>query len=118
MIWHTPYIQLQESDVIAISVVMAVAECGGPIIPFRMGRIDAAVPGPTGVPRPEQDLGTHTESFRKQGFTKSEMISLVACGHTFGGVRSPDFSEIVPPPADGYQLLLDFDQTPTFHNAV
>lgn len=107
-----------ESDIIAIGVVMAVAECGGPTIPLRMGRVDATGPGPTGVPRPEQDLGTHTESFRKQGFTKTEMISLVACGHTFGGVRSPDFPEVVATPADGSQLLLDFDTTPKFDNAV
>ncbi|KAF4616395.1 hypothetical protein D9613_008672 [Agrocybe pediades] len=109
---------VSKSDVEAVGVVLSVAECGGPTIPFRMGRIDATGPGPQGVPKPEQDIATHIESFRKQGFTQSEMISLVACGHTFGGVRSPDFPEIVPPPADGSELISNFDTTPKFDNLV
>ncbi|KAJ6447905.1 heme peroxidase [Mycena vitilis] len=49
-----------------------------------------------GVPRPEQSLDEHIDSFKKQGFTKEEMISLVACGHTFGGVQHEPFPDIVP----------------------
>jgi catalase (peroxidase I) len=107
-----------ESDIIGIGTVLAVAECGGPSIPFRMGRVDAIVAGPPGVPEPQQDLATHTEIFRQQGFTSSEMIGLVACGHTLGGVRFPDFPGIVPAPADGAQLIETFDTTPAFDNSV
>jgi catalase (peroxidase I) len=107
-----------ESDIIGIGTVLAVAECGGPSIPFRMGRVDAVVAGPPGVPEPQQDLATHTEIFRQQGFTPPEMIGLVACGHTLGGVRSPDFPGIVPVPADGSRLIETFDPTPAFDNSV
>lgn len=95
----------------------SVAECGGPIIPFRMGRIDAVVAGPPGVPEPQEDLAAFTESFRRQGFTKEEMIGLVACGHTLGGVRFPDFPQIVDSP-DGEQKIDAFDTSPKFDNAV
>ncbi|KIM42111.1 hypothetical protein M413DRAFT_70963 [Hebeloma cylindrosporum] len=109
---------VSRSDIIAIGTVVAVAECGGPTIPLRMGRVDALVAGPAGVPEPQQDLASHTASFRRQGFTQSEMIGLVACGHTFGGVRTPDFPDIVPATADGSQLVVTFDSTPKFDNAI
>ena len=35
--------------------------------------------------------------FTRMGFTASEMIQLVACGHTMGGVRSSDFPNLVAP---------------------
>lgn len=101
-----------------MAVVLAVAECKGPTIPFRMGRVDALQAGSPGVPTPDQDLASHTESFRRQGFTQSEMISLVACGHTFGGVHSPDFPEIVPSAVDGSDILIPFDTTPAVDNAM
>jgi catalase (peroxidase I) len=83
------------ADIIAMGTVLAVASCGGPIIPYRGGRIDTRVAGPATVPEPHQDLQTHIESFRRQGFTQAEMIALVACGHTLGGVRRDDFPETV-----------------------
>lgn len=72
------------SDIIAMGVVFALAGCQGPMIPFRGGRVDAYEAGPTGVPQPQDSLESHTEAFRRQGFTPTEMISLVACGHTLG----------------------------------
>jgi hypothetical protein len=48
--------------------------CGGPSIPFRVGRIDAEVGGPETVPEPHQDLAAHTASFALQGFNITEMI--------------------------------------------
>lgn len=52
--------QLAEADVIAIGVVLAVVEFGGPIIPYRGGRIDASAVGASGVSPPEEGLQTHT----------------------------------------------------------
>lgn len=88
------------SDLFAMGAVIAVGSCsnGKVVIPFRGGRVDAVGPGPSGVPQPQEDLATHTASFAKQGFDVSEMISLVACGHTIGGVHGVDFPEIVPNP--------------------
>lgn len=53
---------------------------GGPEIPFRGGRVDAAEPNNPGVPQPEQNLKTHIAAFARQGFSQTDMISLVACG--------------------------------------
>jgi hypothetical protein len=79
------------SDLIGIAVVTSVDVCGGPLIPFRSGRIDNFTPSPPGVPEPHQDLQTHTDMFERMGFTKEEMIGLVACGHSIGGVHHSNF---------------------------
>ncbi|KAJ7694001.1 heme peroxidase [Mycena olivaceomarginata] len=68
---------------------------GGPTIPFRPGRIDATEAGAPGVPQPEQSLETHVAAFARQGFNMTEMIGLVACGHTVGGVHEIDFPQTV-----------------------
>lgn len=97
-----------------MGVVHSVIACGGPFIPYRAGRVDTHVPGPATVPLPQQDLATHTELFRMQGFNATEMIQLVACGHTLGGVRNPDFPTIVTT-AD---TLTRFDGTDAFDTVV
>ncbi|KAF8160659.1 heme peroxidase [Crassisporium funariophilum] len=111
---------VSRADVIALGATLAVASCGGPIIPFRGGRVDASQAGPPGVPEPHQDLATHREKFRLQGFNPTEMIALVACGHTLGAVRSADFPNIVPPPNNTVDLprLEHFDSTVAFDNTV
>jgi catalase (peroxidase I) len=65
--------------------------CGGPEIPFRSGRIDDFTPSPPGVPEPHQDIQTHINAFSRMGFTQEEMIGLVACGHSIGGVHHASF---------------------------
>ncbi|KAF7301125.1 Peroxidase [Mycena indigotica] len=87
------------ADVIALSAILAVKNCGGPSIPFRAGRLDAEAAGPETVPEPQQDLASHIASFQNQGFNVSEMITLVACGHTLGGVHAVDFPLTIPPSA-------------------
>ncbi|KAJ7081467.1 heme peroxidase, partial [Mycena crocata] len=73
------------------SVILAIKNCGGPSIPFRAGRTDAESAGPATVPEPHQDLASHTASFASQGFNMTEMIGLVACGHTIAGMHQVDF---------------------------
>ncbi|PVF92323.1 heme peroxidase [Serendipita vermifera] len=94
----TPQVSL--SDLIALGAYAAMEVCGGPHIPFRAGRIDNFTPAPPGVPEPHQDLQSHTGAFRRMGFTQEEMIGLIACGHTIGGVHHTNFPESVPPPPD------------------
>ncbi|KAF7347937.1 Peroxidase [Mycena venus] len=107
------------SDIIAMGVVLATVECGGPVIPYRGGRVDAKVAGPPGVPTPDQPLEDFIETFRKQGFTQEEMIGLVACGHTLGGVHNPDFPTLVPPGDIPFEDNIKlFDGTPEFDNAI
>lgn len=87
-------IKSSQADLIALGVVVASMSCGGPIVPFRAGRVDAIQAGVSGVPEPQQDLATHTAIFAKQGFNTSEMITMVACGHVLGGVHGVDFPQI------------------------
>ena len=98
-----------------MGTVVAAAACGKLIVPFRAGRADATQAGPPGVPEPFQDLVSHTESFRRQGFNKSEMIALVACGHTLGGVRRDDFPDIIH---DFSVNFTTFDSKKVFDTAV
>jgi len=103
------------ADIIALGVVFAVAGCGGPLIPFSAGRVDATRAGPPTVPEPQQDLASHQASFRRQGFNETEMIALVACGHTLGGVRQADFPLVV---TDTSIDVDTFDTTPAFDNTI
>lgn len=107
------------ADIIAMGAAFGVFTCGGPVLDYRAGRKDAVSAGSFGVPQPQEDLPTHTESFRRQGFTSTEMIALVACGHTVaGGVRSADFPQIVAPVAGNTITLSNFDTTSTFDSKM
>lgn len=65
-------IRASQADLIALSTVVAVGSCGGPRIPFRVGRVDATEAGPLGVPKPDQDIDTHKQIFAKAGFNTSK----------------------------------------------
>lgn len=85
------------SDLIAAGLYTAVRGFQGPIIPIRGGRIDASEAGPLGVPQKTDSKETLVQDFARLGFSVPEMIQVVACGHTLGGVHSPEFPAIVPP---------------------
>ncbi|TDZ19794.1 WSC domain-containing protein [Colletotrichum orbiculare MAFF 240422] len=93
-------IRASASDLLAMSVAVASFSCGGIHIPFRAGRVDAQEAGPAGVPEPQTDLQATQDAFTKAGFSTEDMITMVACGHTLGGVHSVDFPEIVGVEAD------------------
>ncbi|KAB5563368.1 heme peroxidase [Coniochaeta sp. 2T2.1] len=84
------------ADLIAAGVYASVRSCGGPAVPVRAGRIDATSGGSPGVPQPQNTIGTFTDQFDRMGFTVPEMIQVVACGHTLGGVHTTEFPDIVP----------------------
>ncbi|KAF8186683.1 heme peroxidase [Pholiota molesta] len=111
---------VSRADVIAFGTTWSIAACGGPVLKYRGGRKDAAGPRMPGVPEPDQTLTTHVEKFRLQGFNATEMIQLVACGHTIGGVRSVDFPQVVTANASDPSgiVLQDFDTTPHFDTAI
>ncbi|KAF7340302.1 hypothetical protein MVEN_01949300 [Mycena venus] len=109
------------ADVVALGAIMAFENCGGPELAFRGGRLDAGEPNVPGVPQPQQDLQQHIDMFARQGFTQTEMISLVACGHSFGGVQHDPFPDIAPELNDPNNLrsVSHFDLTPQeFDNRV
>ncbi|KAF8158665.1 heme peroxidase [Mycena galopus ATCC 62051] len=99
------------ADIFAIGAITAIENCGGPEIAFRGGRIDAGVANAPGVPEPQQDLDSHIAAFARQGFTQTEMIGLVACGHTFGGVEQTPFPDIVAPTNGSSDTVSHFDTT-------
>lgn len=65
-------IRASSSDLLALAVVTATYRCNGPKIPFRAGRIDATEAGPLGVPKPDEDVETHTSRFATAGFNTSK----------------------------------------------
>lgn len=107
------------SDLIAIGLSTAVRSCGGPAIPVRFGRVDATRSGGSGVPQPQNDIGTFQNQFARMGFNNSGMVTLVACGHTFGAVHASNQPLIVAagsaPPYDAMSM----DSSPsTFDNRI
>lgn len=95
------------ADLLALAVVSATSVCGGPQIPFTVGRTDATAAGPFGVPSPEQDIDTHIALFQQAGFDTEDMITLVACGHTLGGVHGEDFPEITGDATPGSRAFFE-----------
>ncbi|KAF4634323.1 hypothetical protein G7Y89_g3787 [Cudoniella acicularis] len=91
--------KIGSADFLALSVSVAVQNCGGPIIPVRAGRIDATGPGPFGVPAPTTTLNDTLSMFGGAGMSQSDAITLVACGHTFGAVHHGVFPDVVGPDA-------------------
>lgn len=111
--------QTSLSDLIALGLRTAVRACGGPLIPLRLGRIDATKAGGTGVPQPQNDLGTFQNQFLRMGFNSSGMITLVACGHTFGAVHASNQPLIVAPgSAPPYDAMSMDSTSSTFDNRI
>lgn len=106
------------ADIIALSLVTAVRSCGGPAVPMRAGRIDATRAGPTGfVPLPGNLAPTFRNQFGRMGFSPTQMIQVVACGHTLGGVHAQNFPGIVPPGSTPNDFK-HFDSTIAFDEKV
>lgn len=77
------------ADIVVLGALDAVRSCGGPIIPFYWGRTDVSSGGPTdALPEAEDSTESHVQRFARMGFSPSDMIAMVACGHTLGGVHS------------------------------
>ncbi|KAF2224424.1 heme peroxidase [Elsinoe ampelina] len=107
------------ADLLALAMVMAVARCGDLHVPLRLGRKDATEAGIMGVPEAHTDLETTRRRFEISGFNTTEMITLVACGHTIGGVHSVDHPEIViNGPADPANVARFDNTTGTYDNRV
>ncbi|KAJ7722109.1 heme peroxidase [Mycena olivaceomarginata] len=102
---------LSLADLIAIGAVTAIENCGGPQIAFRGGRVDSGEPNASS--EPQQDLQSHIVSFSRQGFTQTEMISLIACGHSFSSVEHKAFPDVVTDLKDPNNTLTvaHFDST-------
>ena len=105
------------SDIIALGLYAAVRSCSGPAVPFKSGRIDATEAGPVGVPLPQNSLFTFQNQFARVGFNATEMIQVIACGHTLGGVHASNFPQIVPP-GSAPDDVVHFDTTTKFDEKI
>ncbi|EXJ72133.1 uncharacterized protein A1O5_04637 [Cladophialophora psammophila CBS 110553] len=106
------------ADLVNVGLYQAVRACGGPVVPVRAGRVDATGPGPVGVPQPTDQMPKMIGEFRRMGFSPEEMVAMVACGHSIGGVHSAEHPDIVPPYSTPLGVQ-DLDYTnATFDNAV
>ncbi|KAK4162775.1 putative fungistatic metabolite [Cladorrhinum sp. PSN259] len=98
--FYANYVSARSSlaDLIAAGVYASVRSCGGPVVPLRLGRVDATrAVATTGLtPQPENSAQAFERSFNNMGFSVAEMVQLVACGHTLGSVHSTEFPNIVP----------------------
>jgi hypothetical protein len=106
------------SDMIALGMSQAVRACGGPIIPYKAGRIDATAAGAFHVPLPTDPIEKMKATFAFWGFSATDMITMTACGHTMGGVHSQEHPDIVPPGSTELGVA-NLDATnATFDNAI
>jgi hypothetical protein len=103
-------IRSSTADLLALGLVMSVARCAHMRIPLRLGRKDAAEAGIKGVPEAHTDLETSRKRFETASLSETEMITLIACGHSIGGVHSVDHPEIVSGPVTA-ENKASFDTT-------
>lgn len=98
---YAPYFSSRTSlaDLIAAGVYSATRSCGGPSVPIRGGRKDALTSGASGqIPDAANAIGIFRNQFNRMGFAginNTEMIQLVACGHTLGGVHAAEQPNII-----------------------
>jgi len=87
---------LAVADLVALGTVMSNNLCGGRMMEYKAGRVDALSAGvTTGVPAPETDLDTTLLYFERAGFDRTDAIGLTACGHTLGSVHHGGFPDVV-----------------------
>jgi hypothetical protein len=86
------------ADLVALGLADSFIGCdpNPRFIQLKAGRVDAVGPGPSGVPGPADTLEFATNAFATAGFSQSDMIQAVACGHSIGSVHEVNFPDIVP----------------------
>ena len=110
--------RLSAADLVALGTYTSVRACGGPVIPIKGGRKDATQAGSSGaIPQPQNAIGIFNNQFSRMGFTSKEMIQMVACGHTLGGVHAANFPNIVAPGTAPNDYGL-FDNSLEFDNGI
>lgn len=88
---------VSNADLLALGVVQSVGSCGGPNVPYKIGRVDATGPGNFGTPEPEMGVEETLARAKYSGYSQTEFIQLTACGHTMGATHNGGFPQIVGP---------------------
>nr|KAJ3415291.1 hypothetical protein HK105_001544 [Polyrhizophydium stewartii] len=95
------------ADLTVLGGILATTSCGGPDVPFRYGRADTRSANSPGL---LPSAHVHAGIFKRMGFNATEMIELVACGHTMGSVHAqftPEVTDLVAAPFDSTRLIFD-----------
>lgn len=78
------YMQVSWADLIAVAGAEAVAVCGGPQIPVKLGRLDAVSADPEGeLPAESLNASSLKSNFLGKGFKTRELVVLSGA-HTLG----------------------------------
>eukprot|EP00246_Nothoceros_aenigmaticus_P004277 TRINITY_DN15764_c0_g1_i1.p1 TRINITY_DN15764_c0_g1~~TRINITY_DN15764_c0_g1_i1.p1 ORF type:complete len:329 (-),score=65.92 TRINITY_DN15764_c0_g1_i1:216-1202(-) len=106
------------ADLIAVAGAEAVAICGGPVIPVKLGRLDSLDPDPEGeLPGETLPADELKQLFQKKGFLVRELVALSGA-HTIGskGFGAPTvfdnayFKVLTSKPAAGSMVGLPTDR--------
>lgn len=84
------------ASLIAAGAYASMRSCGGPILSVRGGYVDATEAGDSGVPQAGNSLPVLIQQFDRMSFNATEMIELIACGHSMGGVHNRELPQLVP----------------------
>jgi len=82
--------KLSIADLIQLGGIAAVEFCGGPKIPFKVGRVDVTTEGPQGMLPNPADPATMSTVFKRYGFTDRNIVAMMGV-HTLGKCK-PDVS--------------------------
>ncbi|KAK2464444.1 hypothetical protein APHAL10511_003592 [Amanita phalloides] len=97
------------ADVITAAAYFALRKCGGPAIDVRAGRVDAQSGGTFGAPDPTETFHVHRMKFERANRNQTQMIQMIACGHSIGGVHGNDFPAVTL--ASDPAFIAHFDST-------
>ncbi|KAJ3094793.1 hypothetical protein HDU97_007607 [Phlyctochytrium planicorne] len=71
------------ADALALAATVAIKNCGGPLVPYSFGRVDATSAGPSGsIPSFSASKAEIFEKADDMGFSLLEFGTLVAGGHS------------------------------------
>jgi hypothetical protein len=114
---NSALLPLSKADIIAIGAVVAIKHCGGPIVPFRSGRLDVPKNTQNNVTvmptDPFMSLDQLKVAFYNMGLTPAQMLLLVTGSHTMGGAHGAITPKITN------ETFIPFDTTPgVFDNNI
>lgn len=97
------------ADAIVYGGIVAIQECGGPVIPFNFGRIDVTEGGPEDrLPGPAATAQEIVDIFMaRMGFTLDETVALIGGGHTIGRVHAENTLGVNAGPMDTTDTKFD-----------
>ena len=97
------------ADAVVYGGKVAVEVCGGPIIPFKFGRVDVTEADPENrLPGPAVTAEEIKNIFmRRLGLTAEETVAYIGGGHAIGGVHAENTLGVKSGPFDTTEHLWD-----------